>query len=129
MAEANGRKKLAMAVVGVGLLACMTPPAWGIARADVMLPAGIVLALAGLADATLLPWTKALSRVVLQACVVVLGLGMNLRELAHAGGAGMLFAAGTILVTFGAGFVLGRALSLPGKLTMLMSSGTAICGG
>lgn len=129
MAEESGRKNLAAAVVGLGLLACLTPPAWGIARAEVMLPAGIVLALIGLADSTLLPWTKPLSRAVLQTCVVVLGLGMNLRELAHAGGAGILFAAGTILVTFAAGFGLGRLLRLPGKLTTLMSSGTAICGG
>lgn len=129
MAEEHGRTRVAMALVGLGLLACLTPPAWGIARPEVMLPAGIVLALLGLADSTRLPWTKPLSRVVLQTCVVVLGLGMNLRELAQAGGAGILFAAGTILVTFAAGFALGRALRLPGKLTMLMSSGTAICGG
>lgn len=129
MTEENSRKTVAVVVVGLGLLACLTPPAWGISRAEVMLPAGIVLALIGLADSALLPWTKPLSRAVLQTCVVVLGLGMNLRELAHAGGAGMLFAAGTILLTFGAGFALGRLLRLPGKLTTLMSSGTAICGG
>jgi uncharacterized membrane protein YadS len=126
--EAN-RKKVAVGAVLAGLAACLTPPSWGVARADVLLPAGILLALLGVADTSLVPWTRPLSRVVLQSCVVVLGLGMNLRELGHAGVSGMLFAAGTILLTFAAGLLMGRSLALPGKLTALLSSGTAICGG
>jgi len=116
---------VAIGVVVVGAAACVTP--WG--RADVMLPAGIAAALLGVVDAARVPWTKVLSKVVLQTCVVVLGLGMNLRELGNAGAAGMLFAAGTIVLTFGAGFGLGRALRMPGRVTTLLSSGTAICGG
>lgn len=129
MADSNGRKKLAIVVVALGAAVCLTPPKWGFARAELMLPAGIVLALLGIADMSLVPWAKSLSRVVLQACVVALGLGMNLRELGNAGATGILFAAGTIVLTFAAGFAMGRALKLPAALTTLMSSGTAICGG
>lgn len=119
------RTAVAWAVVAAGAAACLTP--WG--RADVMLPAGIAAALLGLASTSSLPWTKSVSRIVLQTCVVVLGLGMNLRELVNAGAMGMLFAAGTIMLTFAAGFAMGRLLKLPGPVTTLMSSGTAICGG
>jgi uncharacterized membrane protein YadS len=125
MISAEQRKQVAIGVVVLGAAACLTP----MGRADIMLPLGIALALVGIADASLLPWTKVLSRVVMQTCVVVMGLGMNLRDLAHAGGTGIVFAAGTIVLTFAAGFALGRLLKLPGKLTTLMASGTAICGG
>lgn len=127
--DQSRKKQRALAIVLLGAAICLTPPSWKIARADVLLPAGIIVALLGLADTTLLPWTKAVSRYVLQTCVVILGLGMNLKELANAGGAGLVFAAGTIILTFAAGWWLGKALKLPGKLTTLMSSGTAICGG
>jgi uncharacterized membrane protein YadS len=119
------KKSIAMGLVAMGAAACLTP----LGRADVMLPLGIALALLGVADAGMLPWTKTVSRVVMQACVVVMGLGMNLRDLADAGSTGIVFAAGTIVLTFAAGFGLGQMLRLPGKLTTLMASGTAICGG
>lgn len=125
MSSPEQKVSIATVVVILGAAACLTP----LGRADIMLPVGIVLALLGVADASILPWTKSLSRVVMQTCVVVMGLGMNLRDLAQAGGTGIIFAAGTIILTFAAGFLLGRVLALPGRLTTLMSSGTAICGG
>ena len=125
MERVERRQAVAIGVVVGGAAMCVSP--WG--RADVMLPVGIAAALLGLADASRVPWTKSLSKVVLQTCVVVLGLGMNLRELGNAGAAGMLFAAGTIVLTFAAGLGLGRWLKLPGRVTTLLSSGTAICGG
>jgi uncharacterized membrane protein YadS len=124
-AAPHQKKSIATTLVVLGAAACLTP----MGRPDIMLPLGIVLALIGIADASLLPWTKTLSKVVMQTCVVVMGLGMNLRDLAHAGSTGIVFAAGTIILTFAAGFALGRLLKLPGKLTTLMASGTAICGG
>jgi uncharacterized membrane protein YadS len=124
-AAPHQKKSIATTLAVLGAAACLTP----MGRPDIMLPLGIVLALIGVADASLLPWTKSLSKVVMQTCVVVLGLGMNLRDLANAGGTGIVFAAGTIILTFAAGFGLGRVLAMPGRLTTLMSAGTAICGG
>jgi uncharacterized integral membrane protein (TIGR00698 family) len=89
----------------------------------------MLFAITGLADAAALPWTKALSRSVLQACVVVLGLGLSLHELARAGGTGIAFALGTIVLTFAAGYALGSLLGVGRSITTLLSSGTAICGG
>lgn len=116
---------IAWIVVVLGLAACATP--W--ADPGIMLAVGVAAALLGLADQSSMPWTKRTSRLVLQACVVLLGLGMNLRELARAGGTGILFAIGTIALTFAAGLALSRLLKTSPKLTILLSSGTAICGG
>jgi len=115
----------ALACVAVGLLLCLSP--WG--RPEYALPLGMLFALLGLADASTLPWTKSLSRFVLQACVVVLGLGLSLHELARAGGTGIAFAFGTIVLTFAAGYALGSMLGIGKPITTLLSSGTAICGG
>ncbi len=116
---------IAWIVVILGLGACATP--W--ASPGIMLAVGMAVALPGLADQSTMPWTKRASRLILQSCVVLLGLGMNLAELARAGGTGILFAAGTIALTFAAGLALSRLLKTSPKLTILLSSGTAICGG
>ncbi|MEK6703429.1 MAG: putative sulfate exporter family transporter [Planctomycetota bacterium] len=116
---------IAWVVVVLGLGACAAP--W--ADPGLMLAIGVAAALLGLADQSTMPWTKPASRLILQACVVLLGLGMNLAELARAGGTGILFAVGTIALTFAAGLGLSRLLKTSPKLTILLSSGTAICGG
>jgi uncharacterized integral membrane protein (TIGR00698 family) len=70
-----------------------------------------------------------ISRWLLQASVVLLGFGMNLTFLLRAGIGGAGFAAGTILLTLTAGYVLGRSLHIRRPASMLISAGTAICGG
>ncbi len=89
--------------------------------------AGVVLALAGLVQPGAIE--KKVSRYAIQACVVLLGLRMNLHEVARAGTSGVLFAIGTIAGTFALGWALGRVLKVEGKVSTLLSSGTAICGG
>ncbi len=66
---------------------------------------------------------------LLQTSVVLLGFGMNLSAVYQAGKSGILF---IVAVVFGAlflGFWLGRLLKTPGRITTLVSTGTAICGG
>ena len=66
---------------------------------------------------------------LLQTCVVMLGFGMNLEAVYKAGRQGILF---IVFVVFGAlalGFLLGKFLGTSKKLTTLISTGTAICGG
>lgn len=88
---------------------------------------GLVLAVAGLAphDKRLGKWAKLL----IQVGVVLMGLSMNLNELAKAGLVGVAFAAGTIVGTIAVGALVGRLLRCEDKLTALLSAGTAICGG
>lgn len=102
---------------------CLTP--W--CSPPVALALGIVLALIGLtafeAEA------KKYSKLLIQLCVVVLGLRMDLGTVLHTAKDGLLFAAVTIVGTLALGFAAGKALKLGREITLLISSGTAICGG
>lgn len=69
------------------------------------------------------------TKYLLQASVVLLGFGMNLRAIYEAGKDGIAFTIVTIFGTLAAGWVIGRLLGVPGKTSALVSSGTAICGG
>ena len=73
--------------------------------------------------------SKRAARLLLQICVVGLGFGMDLGLVLEAGKNGFLFAAGSILCTFALGAVLGKSLGVNKKISTLISSGTAICGG
>lgn len=73
--------------------------------------------------------SRNLSRFLLQAAVVALGFGMNLREVVHAGRAGILYTAISISASLLLGWLLGRALSVSSKASYLIAVGTAICGG
>lgn len=69
------------------------------------------------------------AKYLLQTSVVLLGFGMNLAAVYKAGREGIAF---IVCVVFGAlllGFVLGKLLKTPGRITTLVSIGTAICGG
>ena len=72
---------------------------------------------------------KKLSTFLLQASVVGLGFGMNLHEVVHAGRTGFLYTAVSITLVMMAGLALGRFLQVDGITSMLISTGTAICGG
>ncbi len=104
-------------------LACLTP--W--ASSPAALAAGVLLALLNLTV-----WEKSAkqaSRLLIQWSIVLLGFSIDLQQVARAGAAGVTFAAATILVTFLLGWALGRWLGTEAKVTTLLCSGTAICGG
>ena len=73
--------------------------------------------------------SKHTAKILLQACVVALGFGMNLAVVLAAGKSGMLFAAGSITGTLVLGYLAGRFLKINVKTSALITSGTAICGG
>jgi uncharacterized integral membrane protein (TIGR00698 family) len=73
--------------------------------------------------------SKNLSRLLLQASIVALGFGMNLRQVVHAGRSGFLYTAIGICVALLLGWGLGRLLQVSGKASFLITAGTAICGG
>lgn len=74
-------------------------------------------------------WTKAKTKFLLQASVILLGFGMNLGKVLEAGRSGILFTIATIFGTLALGFVIGKLLNINRKISTLISSGTAICGG
>lgn len=73
--------------------------------------------------------SKKVSKYLLQIAVVGLGFGMNLHESLQAGGEGMLFTIVSVVGVMVLGFFVGRWLKIPTKLSYLIASGTAICGG
>lgn len=105
------------------LLFCLTP--W--ASPPIALALGLVLALTignPFAGRTHKP-----TKYLLQASVVGLGFGMNLRQVVAAGRSGILFTIATIAGTLLLGWLAGRALRVETTIAHLISSGTAICGG
>lgn len=76
-----------------------------------------------------LPKAGAWSKPLIQVCVVLLGLNMDLTTLLDAGRRGIVLAALTIATTLAAGAALGRLLGIERHTSLLVSSGTAICGG
>jgi uncharacterized integral membrane protein (TIGR00698 family) len=73
--------------------------------------------------------SKGLARFLLQASVVGLGFGMNLREVIHAGRSGFLYTALSITAAMLFGLGLGYLMRVKKKAAFLISAGTAICGG
>lgn len=92
------------------------------------LATGIVFSLAAGAA----PWPARISRLskqLLQLSVVGLGFGVGLAEIWQAGREALLYTPVGILGTLLAGVLLGRFLKNSSATTVLISFGTAICGG
>jgi uncharacterized integral membrane protein (TIGR00698 family) len=73
--------------------------------------------------------TRQLSKLLLQLSVVALGFGMDLRQVLEAGRAGFVYTALSIGFVLLAGTGLGRLLAVQKRVSFLISTGTAICGG
>ena len=66
---------------------------------------------------------------LLKISVVGLGFGMNAIEAAQAGKQGILFTVASISLTFLIGLAAGKLMAVNKKTAILISTGTAICGG
>ena len=73
--------------------------------------------------------SRKLSKLLLQAAVVCLGFGMNLKEVVHAGASGFMYTAISIAFALSLGVLLGKMLQVGKTQSLLISFGTAICGG
>lgn len=105
------------------LFACLTP----FASPPLALALGLILAFT---------WgnpfpaeSKKAVKYLLQASVVLLGFGMNITAVVKAGRDGVLFTIATIFGTLILGLLLGKIFKINEKISALISSGTAICGG
>jgi uncharacterized integral membrane protein (TIGR00698 family) len=112
-------KVVSLVVAATGLMLWASPPT--------ALVAGILFAL--LIGHPFAHWNHSVTKWLLQICVVLLGFGMNLPMVLRLGLNGSLFTAATIGATLLLGWWVGRRLALDRKTTMLISVGTAICGG
>ena len=66
---------------------------------------------------------------LLQASVVMLGFGMNLGAIVKAGRSGILFILAVVFGALALGYLVGKLLGTPKRITTLITVGTAICGG
>ncbi len=73
--------------------------------------------------------TKSFAKTLLQLSVIGLGFGMNLEDVLRAGRTGFIYTAVGIAATMMAGMALGRIFRVESTSALLISVGTAICGG
>ncbi|MBI3564507.1 MAG: putative sulfate exporter family transporter [Elusimicrobia bacterium] len=94
-------------------------------------PAALVLgvAFALLSPAAAPAKARAWTKLLLQASVVGLGFGMDLRRVLSAGAHGFAYTAGGIAFALATGWALGKLLKVEKTTSYLVSVGTAICGG
>ncbi len=115
------RKKLSFLYLVVPLVCMMS-----YITAPMALFAGIVLAFLKIEK----PFEfKRYSSPLLQYSVVLMGFGMSLQQVIDVSSKGILLTACSVLLVFLVGLLLGKILKVDRKTTMLISSGTAICGG
>lgn len=72
---------------------------------------------------------KAYTSKLLQLSIVMMGFGMSLEKVVETSQKGVLITAASVIITFFIGLILGKALKVEKNTRMLISSGTAICGG
>lgn len=72
---------------------------------------------------------SSLAKLLLQISVILLGFGMNLQQVVHAGKSGFLYTAISICSAVVLGLLLGKVFQVGGKASYLITLGTAICGG
>ena len=122
--DAPGRSRfLALGIYAAGIAFCFTP--WS--SPGIALALGLVFALS--MDNPYRERGGRYVRLLLQTSVVLLGFGMDLASVFWVGLHGLVFAAVTIFATFTLGYWLARLFDINRKTSLLISAGTAICGG
>lgn len=113
----NYRVLISIVILSLMLFPFMTP--------SLALIFGILVSLLGLSS----DWLTSKSSLVLKVSIVLMGFGMNLEEVMHVSSNGVIDTAVSVLVVMFSGLMLGRFLKIEKRSTLLISAGTAICGG
>jgi uncharacterized integral membrane protein (TIGR00698 family) len=109
------------------LVVALAISASGLVSPPIALTAGILF---GLSFAHPYPrFSREAARFLLQASVVALGFGMNLQEIVKAGRSGFVYTALGICFALIVGVGIGKVLQIRGNASLLITAGTAICGG
>lgn len=80
-------------------------------------------------DSTIAHHTKIWSTKILSYAIILLGFGFNLKNIIKAGFTGLGYTIVSIGGTLILGLIIGKLLKNKGKISTLISAGTAICGG
>lgn len=73
--------------------------------------------------------TGKLTKYLLQGSIVCMGFSMSVHDVVQTGKTGFMITVVSVVVTMISGLILGRLLRIQKNTTMLISGGTAICGG
>jgi len=117
------RERLGKVLLPLGAVACLLP--W--VSTGVGLLTGLVLAL--VFGNPYLTWTRPSVHRLLTLAVIGLGAGMDLRVVARVGLDGVGYTVAGIALCLTLGWLLAKALRVQGTTGLLISVGTAICGG
>ena len=113
--------KIIRLIYGTALFLCLMP----FVSPAIALIIGLAFSLLGLKYENL---TKH-SSLALQASIVLMGFGMNLAQVISTSKTGFIITVISVLSVMISGLLLGKFLGVDSKITLLISSGTAICGG
>ncbi len=91
----------------------------------IALTLGILLSILGVKQADFSKYTS----FSLQASIVLMGFGMNLEQVISTSKTGFIDTAISVVVVMSCGLLLGKFLKVDSKISLLISAGTAICGG
>ena len=121
---------------GIGLALLVAVLAWAVGAALPLVGAAVAAIVLGVLARALFapgprfdPGIRMAGKKGLQWSIILLGFGLDLGEVARTGLESLGVMLGTLAVAFLAAWALGRWLRVPGKLTVLVGVGTAICGG
>jgi uncharacterized integral membrane protein (TIGR00698 family) len=116
--------KAALVLLPLLALLCLVMPAISSAIA---LALGVALAVS--LGNPYLGDTRKWTPILLQASVIGLGAAMDLRVVARVGAQGFVYTAAGIILTCALGLVFGKLLKIERTTSLLITVGTAICGG
>ncbi|MDE5422021.1 putative sulfate exporter family transporter [Ancylomarina sp. DW003] len=91
----------------------------------IALALGILLSFLGIKQTDFSKYTS----FSLQASIVLMGFGMNLAQVISTSKTGFIDTAISVFVVMTCGLLLGKFLKVDSKISLLISAGTAICGG
>lgn len=122
-APASGLRTLSAALLAAGIAGSLL----GLLSSSAALVCGVALGV--LLGNPLVSRTRSLTSRMLALSVMGLGAGMDLRVVGRVGLHGIGYTVVGITVALSAGLLLGRALRTDRTTSLLLSAGTAICGG
>jgi len=114
------QKQLRIAFILVAIL-CFSP----LLSSAIALVIGIGFSLLGYKETKLQSYTS----LSLQASIVLMGFGMNLTQVINTSKSGFIETAISVVFVMTVGYLLTKLLKVDSKIGLLISAGTAICGG
>lgn len=110
-------KQIYLFIICLCFMPFMSPP--------IALSIGLILAIAGMKCPDLHKYTSK----ILQASIVLMGFGMSMNEVITASKTGFMISMISVTVVMLLGIFLGKLFKVDKNIALLISTGTAICGG